>query len=337
MHTPRSNATVGPRSPGRRLAWPFAWIAALLGLAGLVLPPGASAGPPSPPTVTLTLSTENTTYLGGAVPRVLAQAGVTSILVDLKSTSSFNQDVTFTLNVTLADPSSKPSGALTPNTLTLRAGQTDAQTSVTYSAVDNGVVITAVPVKKQPTVTSVPSDPFDSLRTLEYADKGATSLGGNTCTQTTQESNCGVAVMPLSFSSDQAALSTGACSSGLNCKTGSTIVQFIANMGSFATGDSLYTQTSPATLIIRCDKTQCGNGGVTKFNIYYTLSATGPLNIQAPACLVKGQANPAPTDANGGPTGPPVPCTDYVNSTRDNAGDLLLWLNFTEDIRSTGY
>jgi hypothetical protein len=53
------------------------------------------------------------------------------------------------------------------------------------------------------------------------------------------------------------------------------------------------------------------------------------LDTKAPACVVKGQTN---VDVAGNA----VPCVDYVNSQRDNAGDLLLYFNFTEDLRASG-
>ena len=302
-------------------------VVGVLAVLGLIASPAVAAKPEPtpPPVVSVSVSTPGV-GLGGAVPAVLAKAG-DPIALTLTSSQAFNQDVTFNLDVTVADGS--PDGVLSPNQVTLPGGGLTVGATVTYSAVENGVTITpSVGGKGKPiSFTPVSSSPFDSLRTLQLADQGTTVFGADTCTTTTPETNCGIALLPLSFASQRAALSTGAtaqqCSGG-PCKAGSTVVQFIAALQG-------YTAQSPATLIFRCDKTQCGNGGVNKFKVYYTYLSSGPLDTVAPACLLKGQANVDPV------TGEPVACVDYVNSSRDNAGDTLLYFNFTHDVRGTGY
>ncbi|MDV3222071.1 hypothetical protein [Intrasporangium sp.] len=293
----------------------------LVAVIGLTTSPAVAAKPPPTPLpeVTVSVSTDNS-GLDGAVPAVLARAGDPIELL-LTTTVPFYQDVTFTLDVSVADGS--PDGILSPNQVTLPAKATSVAASVAYSAVENGVVITpSVGGKGKPIAfTAIPSMAFDSLRTLQFAQQGATTVGTDTCTTTTDETNCGVALLPLSFASARAALSTGATAdecAGRPCKAGSTVVQFIAALEG-------YTAEAPATMIYRCDKSQCGNGGVNKFKVYYSYASSGPLS-EAPACLVKNQANP------GGEA-----CVDYVNSQRDNAGDLLLYFHFTHDLRGTGY
>ena len=319
--TARPFATVGGRS---RLV---GWVIGALAVVGLTASPALAAKPEPPPLPVVTVSVSTPDLgLGGAVPAVLAKGG-DPIALTLTSSQTFTQAVTFNLVVTVADGS--PDGVLSPNQVTLPANALSVAATVTYSAVENGVTITpSIGGKGKPiSFTAVPSTPFDSLRTLQLADQGTTLFGADTCTTTTPETNCGVAVLPLSFASQRAALSTGAtageCAGG-PCKAGSTVVQFIAALEG-------YTAQSPATLIFRCDKTQCSNGGVNKFKVYYTYLSSGPLDTVAPACLLKGQANVDPA------TGEPVACVDYVNSSRDNAGDTLLYFNFTHDVRGTGY
>lgn len=318
-------ATPFARAGGRsRIA---GWVIGVLAVVGLTASPAVAAKPEPtpPPVVSVSVSTPDV-GLGGAVPAVLAKAG-DPIALTLTTSAVFNNDVTFTLAVSVADGS--PDGVLTPNQVTLPSGALSVGTTVTYSAVENGVTITpSIGGKGKPiSFTAVPSTPFDSLRTLQLADQGTTVFGADTCTTTTPETNCGIALLPLSFASQRAALSTGAtaeeCAGG-PCKAGSTVVQFIAALEG-------YTAQSPATLIFRCDKTQCGNGGVNKFKVYYTYSSSGPLDTVAPACQLKGEANVDPA------TGEPVACVDYVNSSRDNAGDTLLHFNFVHDVRGTGY
>jgi hypothetical protein len=313
-------------SPGGRSRI-IGWIIGILAVVGLTASPAVAAKPePTPlPVITVSVSTPDI-GLGGAVPAVLARAG-DPILLTLTSTQTFNQDVTFTLAVTVAD--GHPDGVLSPNQVTLPANTPFVDTTVTYSAVENGVTITpSIGGKGKPiSFTAVPSKAFDSLRTLQLAEQGTTVFGANTCTTETLETNCGVAILPLSFASERAALSTGATADqcgGSPCKAGSTVVQFIAALEG-------YTAQSPATLIFRCDKTQCSNGGVNKFKVYYTYSSSGPLDTVAPACQLKGEANVDPA------TGEPVACVDYVSSSRDNAGDTLLHFNFVHDVRGSGF
>ncbi len=305
-----------------------------LAAVGLAVSPAATAAPATtpPPTITVTLSTNNLDGLGGGpVPAVLAASGQPIQLVLTLTGTPFNQDTVFNLNPGLDQngdgqlDSTPASGTFSPSQVTLLAKQYQAVATVSYSAVENGVVITpSIAGKgKTPAINAVTSAAFDSLRTLQKvtAGPGPQTIGADTCTATTQDTNCGIAVLPNGTSSSFAALSTGTAvgvqCDGKACNSQATIVQFIAGM-------SGYTFDAPATMIYRCDKTLCGNGGVTKFKVYYSYQASGPLTA-APACINKGQTNGD------------VACVDYVNSTRDNAGDLLLYFNFLHDLRGSGF
>lgn len=327
MSSPSSPRTAKPfpRTGGRSRI--VGWVICVLAVVGLTASPAVAAKPEPTPTPVIAVSVSTPDVgLGGAVPAVLARAG-DPIALTLTSSQPFTHDVTFTLAVTVQDGG--PDGVLSPNQVTLPANALSVGATVSYSAVENGVTITpSIGGKGKPiSFTPQSSSPFDTLRTLQLAEQGTTVFGADNCTTTTPETNCGVAMLPLSFASQRAALSTGATAdqcAGSPCKAGSTVVQFIAALEG-------YTAQAPATLIFRCDKTQCSNGGVNKFKVYYTYLSSGPLDTVAPACLLKGQANVDPA------TGEPVACVDYVNSTRDNAGDTLLHFNFTHDVRGTGY
>jgi len=82
----------------------------------------------------------------------------------------------------------------------------------------------------------------------------------------------------------------------------------------------------PALLIIRCSKKQCLGKGLNSYTLKVSFSATGPLNLVSAPCVSKGVAQ----DASGNNF-----CTDYVQSHRDNAGDLLLYVLFTQDMRGS--
>ena len=85
----------------------------------------------------------------------------------------------------------------------------------------------------------------------------------------------------------------------------------------------LYTRTSPAKMTIVCDKSVCGQGGVSKFRALWSQAATGTL-ATTPVCPAKGVIG---SDQEF--------CTDTAASTRDNAGDLHLVVLFLNDVRGT--
>lgn len=93
-----------------------------------------------------------------------------------------------------------------------------------------------------------------------------------------------------------------------------------------------YSITNPATAIVSCDKTLCGNGGVTKFPLHLDLGNTGDFTTPE-ACPAKGRIGAsqiirAPDGAKIGHA-----CMDYRQSSRDNAGDLFTYLLFDYDAR----
>lgn len=326
MYTPAS-PTGGTRTAPKlgRLA---AVLVGLLALLGWAASPAGAAAPVTtpPPEVSITMTTPLATAgLGGAVPQVLATAAGLSehdqIALTLTTTATFNQDVTFRL-----DDGGAP-GDVSPPTVTLLRGTLSVAQTVTYSEVASGITLTPVygGKGKSPAFTVGQAQQFDIVRVLQFANKGQTSIGADTCTTDSPDTNCGIALLPNSFTSDAAALTVGAPAQCGGKTCGASLVQFTAGMAA-----GLYTQANPATMIFRCDKSVCGNAGVNKFKVHFSYAAAGDLSLVAPACLVKGQSND-PTDAFGGA------CVDYVNSTRDNAGDTLLYFYFLHDLRGSGY
>ena len=119
------------------------------------------------------------------------------------------------------------------------AGVNSATFEVSYTAVDNGVVLTVSkrrpkgkPVDFQPGSTA----PFDVLKELsKFANNdprlpNGLGVGNADCTQTSTESACGILFLSHGSKSD-GALSIGACTADLGCKTGSQVVQVIADLG----------------------------------------------------------------------------------------------------------
>jgi hypothetical protein len=77
-----------------------------------------------------------------------------------------------------------------------------------------------------------------------------------------------------------------------------------------------------STMILACDKVLCGQTGVPKLPVFFTLENTGPLNdVAAPECKRKGVLNAGQKA-----------CVDYVSSMRSD-GDLYLFVLFNLDAR----
>jgi len=289
----------------------------------------SATAPPTPTGITATASTNNSN-LGGAVPDVLVSTGSPFTLTVTLSPSgaAFNSDTTLNLTASLAG-GGRAGGVLSLASVVMPAGANSDTFSVSYSAVDNGVQVTASVAKangKNSLVAPGTTAPFNVLKVLKQfqsTDPGlATGLGvGNAdCTQATTESECGTVVLSHGLSSQAGALSLGACTPDLGCTSGSEVVQFIADLG------TRYSASDPALLIIRCSKQQCAGKGVSTYTLKVSFSATGPLNLVSAPCVSKGVAQ----DASGNNF-----CTDYVQSHRDNAGDALLYVLFTQDMRGS--
>ena len=78
---------------------------------------------------------------------------------------------------------------------------------------------------------------------------------------------------------------------------------------------------NPFTFVAKCDKSLCAGKGIKSYKLRVSLDA-GVAPTTSPACTRKGVVN-AGADF----------CTDYVQSTRDGAGDVLLHLLFIRDAR----
>jgi len=288
------------RSTRHRLAFVFATIGLLASMA--VGTGSAQAGTIAPTGISVVASTANV-GLGGAVPTVLVQAGDPSISLSITLTpagATFNKDTPLTLTPSI-DPSvgGQPQGTFSPSTVTFPGGVSAATfNNVSYSAVDNGVILTAS-APKNTKVASGSTQPFDDG---------------------TDEPVCGIVVLPNDIQSPNGALTLGKCTPNLGCTSGGQVVQFVADLG------TLYPATNPAELIFRCSKQLCRNtnNGIKSFTLKVSQSATGPLDHVSQPCLTKGVA-----DDGLGHTF----CTDYNQSHRDNAGALILVLLFTKDMR----
>jgi hypothetical protein len=103
------------------------------------------------------------------------------------------------------------------------------------------------------------------------------------------------------------------------CRTASGTTGLVVTL--FA--DIQHSQDDPhSTMILSCDKVLCGQTGVPKLPVFFTLQNAGPLNdLAAPACQRKGVLDEGLKA-----------CVDYVSSMRSD-GDLYLFLLFNVDVR----
>ena len=109
-------------------------------------------------------------------------------------------------------------------------------------------------------------------------------------------------------------------------RPGGSIVQVLAdltapNPNTKRAEIDLYTKTSPATLILRCDTTLCDTGGDPGHPGQLLALRQRPAWAPRPRVLGRGR------------WGDQDVCVDYVQSKRDGASDTILYLLFTRDIR----
>ena len=210
-----------------------------------------------------------------------------------------------------------------------RNGSGATITGATYSQFANGVVLR---VRAASGVNLAP----DQV-TVEVALKavGANASPGrsmnvtdSSCAAPTAEvPTCGQFLLPKG-GSGRVTLSINSCDGLGNCKSAggltALVVTGIANLKD-ANGNPLYSKTSPATLVVACDKDLCREtaNGVPKLPLIYTLNNTGSLNKTAGPCPAKGVVGEE-QDA----------CVDYPSSSR-NKGDLYLHLLFVADVRGS--
>lgn len=217
---------------------------------------------------------------------------------------------------------------------TFPAGETTATFKVSYSEGTPALQVTAAIGKGKSALTAA-TQTFRVENVLQILDgqnqdllNGTAGADGNGCAVVDKDHPvCGVVSLPAG-ATGSVGLSLGACPVGETCSGNALVTQLIGNLNSTQLDQNgqpipLYSSTAPATMTIICDKSICGQGGVTKFTALWSQSATGALQ-ESPACPAKGTIDQNQTY-----------CTDYVSSTRDNAGDLHLVVLFLQDVRGT--
>ena len=262
-----------------------------------------------------------------AVPNVLVQVhDVIEVHVsfwDGEDAAAFNRDTELRLTSSV--------GAFTVHEATALAGESDAILTASFSDAVNQVEISVDDYATGKKATAIEGDTadqvFDVLH-LVLADGQANGsyqrgIGGEqACTTATRaEPVCGYLSLPLGAQGGQVVLSTGECGSEQDlyapCLDGKGVVlQVLAGMAGLGYGPG-----TPATMIVRCDKSLCGSGAIRNSSLNFSLDGNGNLG-DVVSCLAKGTL-PAPE----------TPCLDYVQSKRDGSGDTHLYFLFDKDAR----
>lgn len=326
------------KPPARRRALLVLLTCFGLAVAGMVAGPAdaakpakpASSGNPSPVLIQIDgISSETTAPSGtpgGSVPYVLVKAG-DDLFVDVSfydadgNPASFNNDTTLAISSSAGTPS--PSTGIAPKNAT----SVRLTTSLPAAANQVSLTVSVASGKGKPSTvtpgTSSPAQRFDVLSELRFEDSSpgqgfSKGIGGSSdCTEATQQAPvCGIAILPKGSNSG-VLLSLGKCDAayaGCGSNKGS-VVQALADLS------GLYSKSSPATILIKCDKSLCPGGAIQKYHLSFSFAGNGAL-ATAPPCPAKGTIG-----------ADQAACVDYVQSQRDGSGDTHLYLLVPQDVR----
>ena len=282
----------------------------------------------------------------GAQPYVVVKKGDSFLVevsfTDAKGRSTFF-DVPTTLSMSLKSsstvPTVPPGAVLILGNVNVAKGQRTAVLTGSIADAMNQVVLTVKTVGDPALTPALTTDSglgqrFDVLSTYNSATPAAEQgIGGSDekCASATAGAPvCGTLLLPNKAASSQVFMSLGPCDSTAytNCgnRLGGSIVQVLADLTAPDPANpgqeiDLYTNSSPATLILRCDTSLCGTAAIRGIPVNFSLSGNGALG-PAPACPRKGTVGASQKL-----------CVDYVQSKRDGASDTILYLLFTHDLR----
>jgi hypothetical protein len=265
----------------------------------------------------------------GAIPNVLVAVGQ-DFFIDVSFYDASGNRAAFNSDTTLSITSNGVT--LSPSTVVVPKGNTTWRVTTKAATAANKVSLTVQVASGKLARTVAPGTSprlFDVMSQLRLENSARDvhfqqGIGGRAnCTEATREDPvCGIVILPRGSVSDKVLLSLGACDSDYaGCgSTRGSLVQTLADLDDDDTGD-LYTKSSPATLLMKCDKSLCGSGSIQSKTLWYSLKGNAALG-PASACPAKGTVG-AEQDA----------CVDYVQSKRDGSGDTYLYLLFTKDAR----
>lgn len=329
-----------PIAPSRRTNVVLAIVMALLAaLSGAVLSPAPAANT-APVRIVVDRITSGVSAPSGlpdgAEPYVLVKAGGT-IYIEVSFFDAGGFPAAFTKDTTLTVSTSV--GTLTTSAGVAPKGATSATIPTSLTGAVNQVALTvgAGSGRKALTPGTSYNDEqdlrFDVLTDISSPLPGSTleaGFGGaNSCEEATPSAPvCEILVLPRGAGST-VLLSVGACDTSKGstyapCYRGAKgVVGGAVPQALFAQPSEPYTVSSPATVIVKCDKTLCGGGPIRNLTVLNSLKGNDPL-----------AAPPAPCPAKGVMATAGIPCVDYVQSKRDGSGDTHLYLLTDGDIRT---
>ena len=277
--------------------------------------------------------TRGASFPGDALPSVVVQAGGT-ITVDVRfeavdgAPAAFRRDTALQVAANVGTLSSTTGKAL--------KGQTTARIVTSVTAAVNQVVLTVGAGSGTTAPSPGSSVRFDVLSEIKPnlpAPSGsdfAAGIGGNAGCVSAEPLTpvCGIVQLPRG-SGTNVLLSVGACDTAPDPTARYAPCFAGPNGPGGAVIQSLFTQptvpysiSSPATIVLKCDKTLCGTGSIRDLTVLFSLKGNDPLGA------------PLPCPAKGVMATPGEPCVDYVQSKRDGSGDTHLFLLTDRDIRT---
>lgn len=277
----------------------------------------ASIGTPSIPLP----DTPGTDGLAFVVAGTPFDVGLT-FLDDADAPAPLSANATVTVTVRL--------GKTALGSVDVPGGSTTAQVQGLTIAAPTADVILTASARSRVTGTSAPFDVLiesDAVNTDERTSTGGDGGTVDGCTATLANPVCADLLPPTSSGfSAGGQLSRGLCSTSDICKN-----SYIQPLVAFTADNQ-----DPATLVMKCDKKLCGTGAIQRQVLTVTLSPNPQSafggDLVAPACPAKGVVGYDPGQPYGAGNSPF--CIDYVQSTRDNAGDTILYLLFVLDLKA---
>lgn len=296
-----------------------AWAALVVAALAAVLLPVSSHAEPPPPTATAiqftSIATPSITLPGtpGASGNIYVVAG-TPFDVSLEFEDSTGAPAPLSWNQTTEVAVSDGHTEL---------ASTDVAPEATTATLSGLVIPTpathielTASAATRPRATTGTSPTFDVLITSKPINTtGRSTIGGvegaGACDATTDKPICADLYAPLSQFVEGGLLSQGLCDS--SCRD-----SYVQALAQFTWGDNP-DRADPATLVMHCDKLTCGTKAIKSQHLTVQLTPSSS-PVTAPACPAKAVVGSDQTF-----------CVDYVQSTRDNAGDTLLYLLFVDD------
>jgi hypothetical protein len=314
-------------------------------ITGAITNPAAAGKPahalPTPDNIVITGVT--TGYAPGAgvpdaaVPSLIVKAG-SPFDVAVSFTNAKDRPAAFATDTTVTVTVTSHSGTTLDTAIgTALAGATGTTITTTVAAPANRVTLTAtapsgtaVPLSDSTAEFDVLSDvrPDVPAKSGKVFEQGIGGDSGCSLGATPTSPVCGVVLLPRGAGSN-VLLSLGACDSVTDpldlyapCFAGPTRTDGAVVQSLFSQPSKPYSIDSPATVILKCDKTLCGTGAIRDLKVLYSLGGNDAL-IAADPCPAKNTMAAALT-----------PCVDYVQSKRDGSGDTHLYLETDGDIRT---